>query len=190
MRKLFLALLLFGFTVRLFAQVPIKTTGFERKGFTFGFSAGAGILSLSAHDTTKTGFAPTIPNLQFGWMVSPRLAIQLLLPGSTYKYHDKTRGFEGYILTAKYWPRDNFWVMGGTGVCFDAPAFWTVNDPKKAVFNTGLPAITIAAGYEILHRNKFAIDLQYRFYYGQADLDDRATRKGISNMLSIGFNWY
>lgn len=80
--------------------------------------------------------------------------------------------------------------MGGVGLTFDAPAFYTVKDPKTAEFHIGLPALTAGTGYEIYRKGKFAIDLQYRFFYGQSNLSYNGFRKGFSNMFIVGFNWY
>lgn len=123
-------------------------------------------------------------------MLNKRLALLALLPGANYKYSGKDRGFEGLIVAGQYWLKDNWWVLGGTGVTFDAPAFYTVKDPKAAGFYTGLPSFTFAMGYEVWRKGRFALDLQYRVFIGQSNLPDNKHREGISNMFIVGFNWY
>jgi hypothetical protein len=162
----------------------------ERKGFIVGLGIGAGTLTLNKNDSSHTSFSTTIPNIKFGYMLNKRLALLVMLPGSNYKYIGKDRGFEGFILSAQYWAKDNWWVLGGTGITFDAPAFYTVKDPKTAGFYTGIPAFSFATGYEVWKKGRFALDLQYRIYMGQSQLPNNQVRTGVSNMLIIGFNWY
>ena len=123
-------------------------------------------------------------------MLNKRLALFALLPGSNYKYNEKDRGFEGVLIAGQYWLKNSWWILGGTGLTFDAPAFYTVKDPKTAGFYTGVPACTLATGYEVWHRKHFALDLQYRIFIGKANLPNSGQREGISNMFIVGFNWY
>lgn len=80
--------------------------------------------------------------------------------------------------------------MVGIGRRLDAPAFYTVSDPKTAGFFTGLPALTVASGYEFYQRKHMAMDLQYRFFYGHANIENNINRHGISTMVILGINWY
>ncbi len=163
---------------------------FEKKGFSFGLGVGLGALTLNANDTITAKFSSTIPNIKVGYMLNKRLALFALLPGANYKYQNKARGFEGLIVAGQYWLKDSWWVLGGTGLTFDAPAFYTVKDPQTAEFNTGLPAFSLATGYEIWHKGRFALDMQYRIFLGKANLKNDGFREGVSNMVILGFNWY
>ncbi len=161
----------------------------ERKGFVFSAGIGAGVLRLSANDSVSTAFSTTIPNFKFGYMPNKRLAVVVLLPGANYKYHGKDRGFESFCFAAQFWVKKDLWILGGTGLTFDAPAFYTVKDPAKAGFYFGAPSFTLAAGYEIFHKKRFAIDLQYRLFIGSSNIPG-GKREGVSNMFLIGFNRY
>lgn len=163
---------------------------FERKGFTFGMGVGAGSLSLNTNDTCTTAFTFSVPNLKIGYILNPRLAIQLMLPGATYRYQGKDRGFEAMILGCQYWPVDRCWIQGGVGLTFDAPAFYTVSDADQAKFYSGFPAFTLATGYEIWRRGTCAFDIQYRFFYGKSELDAGVQRSGMSHVILFGVNWY
>ncbi|MBK8056168.1 MAG: hypothetical protein IPK35_23570 [Saprospiraceae bacterium] len=189
MRKILIITLTFvaNFT---FAQTNLNKKPIERKGFVFGVGLGAGALTLNTNDTTKVNFSTTLPNIKVGFMASKKLALLALLPGANYKYNGKARGFEGVIIAGQYWVKDNWWVLGGTGLTFDAPAFYTVKDPKTAGFYTGLPSFTFATGYEIWKKGRFALDLQYRIFLGKSNLPNSGQREGISNMFIVGFNWY
>jgi hypothetical protein len=172
------------------AQINFKNKPIERKGIVFGIGLGAGALTLNTNDTAQITFSTTIPNLKIGYMLNKRFALLALLPGANYKYNGKDRGFEGLILAGQFWLKDKWWILGGTGLTFDAPAFYTVKDPKTADYYTGVPAITFATGYEIWHKGRFAIDLQYRIFLGKANLQNNLQREGVSNMFIVGFNWY
>lgn len=173
-----------------FAQTNLDKKPFDRKGFVIGLGLGAGALTLNTNDTTKVGFSTTFPNIKVGYMLSKRLALLALLPGANYKYYGKDRGFEGITIAAQYWLKDKWWVLGGTGLTFDAPAFYTVKDPKTAGFYTGFPAFTFATGYEVWRKGRFALDLQYRIFLGKSNLPNNGQREGMSNMFIVGFNWY
>lgn len=185
--KLFITSLLL---LMVFAANAQQKNSPEKKGFTLGLGVGIGALSLNTNDTIAVKFSTTLPNIKIGYMVNRRFAVYALLPGANYKYKDKDRGFEGLIVAGQYWLKDNWWVLGGTGLTFDAPAFYTVKDPKTAEFYTGLPAFSFATGYEIWHKGRFAIDLQYRIFLGKSNLKNDGFREGVSNMFIVGFNWY
>jgi hypothetical protein len=172
------------------AQSNAEKKLFERKGFIFGVGLGAGALTLNTNDTTKVSFSTTLPNIKVGYMINKKLALLTLLPGANYKYNGKDRGFEGVIIAGQYWLKHNWWLLSGTGLTFDAPAFYTVKDPKTAGFYTGVPAFTFATGYEIWHKGRFAIDLQYRLFLGKSKVSYNGYREGVSNMFIVGFNWY
>lgn len=173
-----------------FAQADFEKKPVEREGFVFGLGLGAGTLTLNTNDTTKVAFSKTLPNIKVGYMLNKRLALLALLPGANYKYNGKDRGFEAVIIAGQYWVKDKWWVLGGTGLTFDSPAFYTVKDPKTAGFYTGVPAFTFATGYEVYQKGKFAIDLQYRIFLGKSNLPNNRQREGVSNMFIVGFNWY
>lgn len=177
-------------SINSFAQTNSGNKPFERKGFTIGLGVGGGVLTLNTNDTATVAFSTTLPNIKVGFMVNKRLALYALAPGANYKYNGKDRGFEAIMVAGQYWLKDKWWVLGGTGLTFDAPAFYTVKDPKKAGFYSGLPAFTFATGFEIWHKGRFALDLQYRIFMGKSSLPNNGRREGISNMLIIGFNWY
>ncbi len=174
----------------LLAQGILDKKPIERKGLVFGIGLGAGALTLNTTDTIQTTFSTTLPNIKVGYMINKRLALLAFLPGANYRYKGKDRGFEGVIIAGQYWLKDNWWVLGGTGLTFDTPAFYTVKDPKTAGFYTGVPAFTFSTGYEIWQKGRFALDLQYRIFIGKSNLPNNGFREGVSNMFIVGFNWY
>jgi hypothetical protein len=171
------------------AQTSLDNKPTERKGFVISLGLGAGLLTLNTNDTSKVAFSTTLPNIKLGYMLSKNFALFVLLPGANYKYKGKDRGFEAATIAGQYWLKNKWWILGGTGLTFDAPAFYTVKDPKTAEFYTGIPAVTFATGYEVWHKGRFAIDLQYRLFFGKSNLTNNGERKGISNMFILGLNW-
>jgi hypothetical protein len=188
MRKVFISILICCAS-SFYAQSQ-EHNSFERKGFTFGLSTGAGILTLSTDNRVKTTFTISLPNLRIGYMANQNLAIQLWIPGALYKLNGKDRSFEGLIISGQYWLKDKWWALGGIGMTLDAPAFWTVENTETADFNIGFPALALATGYEIWRIKNFAIDIQYHIYAGQAKLETGKKRQSISHVFSIGFNLY
>ncbi|MFN4082992.1 MAG: hypothetical protein ACK4K9_05115 [Bacteroidia bacterium] len=162
----------------------------ERKGLNIGFGIGSGLLTLNTNDTSQTSFSLTLPNIKLGYMLNNNLSLQLLLPGATYKYNNKDRGFEGIVIAGQYWIKDNLWIIGGGGFTFDAPAFYTVKDIKTADFYTGFPALTFATGYDIYKKGKFALDIHYRSFWGNSNIINNGNRKGFSNMVIVGLSWF
>jgi len=172
------------------AQSGSEKVPVERKGFIVGVGIGGGAMTLNTNDTVTTALSLSLPNIKIGGMVTDRLALMALLPGALYKYNGNSRGFEAIQVAGQFWIKDHWWVLGGAGVTFDAPAFYTVKDPASAEFNFGFPSISVATGYEVWSKGKFALDVQYRFFLGKSNLSGNGVREGFSNMLIVGFNWY
>lgn len=173
-----------------FAQTISVKKPIERKGFIVGLGVGTGLLNINTNDTDNVAFSITLPNIKIGYMLNNQFALLGQFQGVTYKYKGKDRGFEALIIAGQYWIKENWWVLGGTGLTFDAPAFYTVKKIKKTEFYTGIPALSFATGYEVWHKGSFSLDLQYRLFLGKSNLPDNGQRKGVSSMFIIGFNWY
>jgi hypothetical protein len=189
MRKL-LFIILIVIANNTFAQTNLSKKPIDREGFIVGFGLGAGSLTLKSNDQTDISFSTTLPNIKLGYMLNSRLALLTVLPGANYKYKGIDRGFEGVVIAGQYWVKENWWVLGGAGLTFDAPAFYTVKDLKTAEFYTGFPALSFAMGYEVWHKGRFAFDIQYRIFLGELNLANSGERQGVANMFIVGFNWY
>ncbi len=184
------------FFIAFFFAASAQSSGkkpLERKGFIFGGAGGFSSVQLSAPNfSTERQCGLTLPNLKFGKMISPHTALILYLPGTVYRYkwsdRERDRGFEGIIPTVQYWAADRFWMLAGAGLGMDAPAFYDIkNEAERKLYFGG--AALAGAGYEILQIGNFAVDLQGRVHFGNANTPD-GNRKGVAFSLLLGFNFY
>ena len=164
-----------------------------RKGFIFGAAAGMSSVSLSSDLIgSNHQFGLSFPNLKFGWMVAPKTAVAVLLPGSVYQYkwsdRSRDRGFEGIVPSVQHWVKDRWWLLGGAGLGMDAPAFYDIKDETERKFHFGAAGVA-ATGFEIWRHGRFALDLQARIHAGFAKAPEGA-RRGAAFSVLVGFNWY
>lgn len=185
---------LLAFMVELFGSTIKAQSAFQRKGFIFGAAAGGSYLSLTTTGTEaqRLGTA-SFPNFKLGWMVTPRAAVALLLPGSIYVSkgdgRERDRGFEGIIPSFQYWAKDRWWVLGGAGLTLDAPAFYDIETPEERKFYFG-PSVVFSTGYEVYRRKRFALDIQARIHAGRAAIQNGWKRDGLALTVGVGLNWY
>lgn len=168
-------------------------TSVERKGFVIGLGFGGGVVSI-ADSNQETPFDEaqggiSLPNLKLGWMVNDRLAILATFPGMIYEYENKDRSFEALIPSLQYWVTDNWWINGGIGLAVDFPALYEADSFKGEEWNLGY-AVSASAGYEIVQKKNFTIDLQTRLHLGRVYLDNDQYRDGVAFTVGVGFNWY
>ena len=186
---LIIALTFAAFTT--FAQN--NNTPIQREGFVFGAGIGGGIISLSHSDAEGTFGAAqgafSLPNLKLGWMLNDRLALLATFPGMIYEENGKDRSFESIMPTVQYWVSNKWWVNGGVGLAMDFPAFYNINGDENESWNFGC-AVAASAGFEIVQRERFAIDLQTKVHLGRAFLDNDAHLDGVALSVGVGFNWY
>ena len=176
----------------LLAQNP-ESNIYIKEGFIFGTAIGGSYVSLKTTDLANhEEMSLSLPNFKIGYMLNPSLALSLYLPGSLYQFTDsgreRDRGFEGITVAAQYWISDRWWVLGGGGMCLDAPAFYDIKDSTERNFYFG-PAIVLGTGYELWKKGKFSLDLQNRVQYGYTNVPS-GVKKGFAYSILIGFNWY
>lgn len=176
-----------------FGQGLQPQSAVQREGFVIGFGIGGGVISVSdsyqevAFDKASGGIS--FPNLKIGLMLSDRLALLATFPGMIYEHEGKDRSFEAFIPSLQYWVGDRWWINGGIGLAMDFPAFYEVDDFKDEEWNFGC-AVAASAGYELIQREKFVLDLQTKIHLGRTFLDNDAHRDGVAFTIGLGFNWY
>jgi hypothetical protein len=173
----------------LLAQAP--TGGVERKGFVVGLSIGGGVISLAdsdqevAFEEVEGGLS--LPNLKLGWMLNDRTALLASFTGMIYEYEGQDRSFDAFLPSVQYWIQDRFWINGGVGLAVDGPALY--EELEGADWNFGC-AVAASAGFELVQRRNFTIDLQSQIQLGRVFLDNDRHRDAAAFTIGLGFNWY
>jgi hypothetical protein len=171
---------------------PPPPRGVYRSGLVWGFSLGAGGLSMP--DCGQVCGAVGMGEFHLGGMIAPRLALMGdFWEAARYYSGDPNVGsgeiYNGiYTAALQFWLNDIIWAKGGIG-------FGRVqisSDYDYAVFDdeTGF-AFMLAAGVEIVQAYNFALDLQVR--YGNVVYGSRSSGgDGDANQFGfmVGFNWY
>lgn len=163
----------------------------QRRGLILGFGVGGG--ELSCEDISENGDGPCegvteAGSIDFhvGGMLTPRLAIlgDVWVMGHT----EDNLTVSQTITTAavQFWVLPRLWIKGGLGgaharFTYDG-LFVDVTDRSQTV-----PAAMIAAGFEILTKKNFALDVQLKAGTGLYKDEDT---KAQNASLTIGFNWY
>jgi hypothetical protein len=182
-------ILVLGFPSFGYAQTQDEES-FARHGFFFAAAVGASLVKTSLPDQNEVSFS--LPNFKIGYMISDRGALALYLPGSIYTSRGtgrtRDRGVEGIMPSYQYWLNSRLWFLGGAGFDLDAPAFWDVKNSSEGHYYFGPGAVT-AAGYEILRKGKFVLDLQARIHLGYAYIPE-GRKKGIAADLLLGVNYF
>jgi hypothetical protein len=151
----------------------------ERKGFVIGFGAGLGQTRVEGE--SNTGFAS---EFHIGGMIGPRTA--LLLDGSMVADSEEafgetlTVGIGVGAIAVQHWVHDRIWVKGGIG---QGSVF--VSGGGESEFEEAGLGFLAGAGYEIVQKEKFTLDLQGRFTTSSKD-DVR-----FNNVSAVlGVNWW
>ena len=174
----------------LFGTLVLQAQTIDRECFTFGASIGGGVLHFTSGNIGEaTSGNLSLPNLKVGWMFKQNLGVFLNAPGQIYSENGKDRGFEGLIPSVQYWPADKFWVGAGFGLAMDFPAFYEVKNVKDEDWNLGKGAL-LSAGYEIMHRSNWTIDIQTKALMSSFKLDDGTRKEGANFAIGVGFNFF
>lgn len=178
---------------QLFVSAQNDETKLQQRRFFFGVSTGISSIQLSSKAIgNEQQIGLSFPNIKIGKMLSDHSAILLCLPGSIYQEKQmgrtRDRGFEGIIPSYQYWFSNRYWVLGGAGLTFDAPAFYDIKDETERKFYFG-PSVLVGTGYEFYKKGKMSVDIQGRMQYGFSNYPT-GNRTGLAFNLLIGVNWH
>ncbi len=168
---------------------PPPPPGVDRRGFTIGFSIGAGSFSAVPDDDGQREFRleGAGVELHLGGMVTREMAILFDIWGVGGDVNDYESVFHNIGTVAlRYWAMPKLWLQGGVGwsnfsySIRDCPS----NADCSETSETGGAAM-VAAGFELVQTRSFALDLSLRLGVGAYD-------GGSVNQASVqlGFNWY
>lgn len=170
-RKLGLAAIALAFTV-----LARDASAIERKGLVVGLGAGGGTMTCDGCNGTS-GIAA---QFHIGGMLTEKVA--LVLDGSgVSRDEDGATLMSGVTGAAvQYFVSPRLWVKGGVGAGWLQASIDNISvtsDPGLA-FLGGL-------GVEVLQKEKFAIDLQFRFTTASIEGERNNSFFGL-----VGFNFY
>lgn len=167
---------------------PPATT--VRSGLMFGVGVGVGSLVADCDDCRATFEAGGISG-HVGWMITPRLALMLDVWGMAHREVFLLVYQNINTLAARYWFTPRFWAAGGIGNA-NAGYQWDgiFVDREDRTEKTG--GVMVGAGYELMIRDNFAIDLEFRYGTGFYDeqVGDDYVIEGHNVSIGAGFNWY
>ncbi len=149
----------------------------DRRGWVFGMSLGAGSMSGNEGES-KEGVAF---DMHVGFMVSPQLALLIEGYGVSHLENDVSLTQTMGLIAGQLWLNPALWIKGGLG----SGSLIADNGVRTEESQEGV-AVMAAAGYEILHSNRFAVDAQVRV--GAVSYDNGYTV--TQTALSVGVNWY
>lgn len=159
-----------------------------RSGFTIGAGLGMGSLSLSDDIGDIGDFGSGFFELHAGGMINPRLALLIELWGSIHSDETEdrslTQGNAGIAI--QWWATEKLWLKFGLGTSRLEENSLAFGDEIGSAEGA---AALFAAGYELVHHPKWALDLQLRgTAAGYQDTADNLTAS--SGSLSLGFSWF
>lgn len=183
--------LIFTFFIALIAILDIQAQTEKpiRKGFTAGAFVGVGALHFTegmSEKTTRGGIS--LPNLKMGWFVSPRTAIYVNTVGQIYESEGVDRSFEGIVPSIQFWATDKWWLSGGYGASLDTRALYeSKSQSRKSDWGKG---VLLATGYELLQRERWALDLQTRLYMARVSRDEGGNLDGTNFSIGVGISLF
>jgi Outer membrane protein beta-barrel domain len=170
-RKLGLAVLALAFMA-----ITRDASAIERKGLVVGLGGGGGTMTCDGCNSTS-GFAG---QFHLGGMLTDKLA--LVVDGSGVSREEDGATLTSLVsgVAVQYFVSPRVWVKGGVGAGWlqaSIDRISVTSDPGLA-FLGGL-------GVEVLQKEKFAIDLQFRFTTASIEGERNNSFFGV-----VGFNFY
>jgi len=147
----------------------------ERKGFVIGFGAGGGQTRIEGESNTALG-----SDFHIGAMLGDKTALLLESYGVTDSEEGITVSLGVAGVAVQRWLGDKAWLKAGIGQGFA----YASGDRESELKSHGF-GILGAAGYELVQKTHFTLDLQGRYSTSSKD-DLRINNFGVN----LGFNWW
>ncbi len=172
---------------------PPPPSAFEssvRHGLTLGFGAGIGSMESSSGPIECDGCEDSVSgsfDAHIGVMLSPRLSLQFEVWGAGQALDAEADTTLVQVLAlgaVQYWVTPRLWVKGGLGTAHLSMSY--ADSETNDELDTGGAAMA-AVGYELIHRPRFALDVQLRGGTGTYDVIDDQISQG---MLQFGLSWF
>jgi len=171
------------------APMPPAVSTIERRGLTAGFGFGFGgmesndgpIECIDCNDSVAGSFDGHI-----GVMLTPRFAVGLEVWGSGQALDSAADASLVQVLvmgSAQWWATPRLWVKGGLGSAHLSMRF---SDETRDELANGAAGM-VAVGYELVHRPRFAMDVQLKGGVGNYEgFGDRISQ----GTLQLGFRFF
>jgi hypothetical protein len=169
---------------------PIYPAANLRRGITFGIGAGVG--GMESNDgpiecfDCEDSVAGSI-DAHIGYMINPRLALGFEVWGTGQALDSEASATLVQVLalgTVRLWLQPRLWVKAGIGSAHLSMSYADSDEPTE--LDTGA-AVMGAVGVELIHRPRFALDLQLRGGAGNYEgIQDRVSQ----GMLELGLSWF
>lgn len=162
-----------------------------RQGLMIGFGLGGGELSCEDVSTSGSGPCDGVTeagsiDAHLGIMLSPRLAIMGDIWAMGHTEDQLTVSQTITTAAAQLWLTPRLWIKGGIGVAHARFNYDGVIVEVESSSET-VPAGMLAVGYELMHRPRFALDVQLK---GGTGIYDEGDTQAHNAALSVGLNWF
>ena len=194
MRVSFVSLLtLSALSATAHAQDYSMTQMFEgddgRSGFVLGATLVGGDLVCSTRSGDDCGDRSVKPgaglSVHAGQMIIPRLALLGELWGMAHTEHALTASQILATANVRGWVAPRLWLQGGLGVARSQISYKT-GELMATEQSDLVPAFAAAAGVEVLHERRFAVDIEARGGSGFYTGDARVWNAGVG----VGATWF
>ncbi len=160
-----------------------------RHGLTFGFGAGIGAMESNDGPVECVDCSDSVSgsiDAHVGIMLNPRLALSFEVWGTGQALDSQADATLVQVLvmgSAKFWLAPRVWIKGGLGTAHLSMTFSDDSRDKLATGAAGMAAV----GVELIHRPRFAMDLQLKGGVGNYEgFGDRISQ----GTLQLGVSWF
>ncbi len=120
-------------------------------------------------------------DIHLGFMVSPQLALLVEGYGVSHLENEVSLTQSMGLVAGQFWLNPALWIKGGLG-----SGSRIADDGVRSEESQEGVAVMAAIGYEVLHSDRFAVDVQLRLGAVGYDNDYTVSQTAVT----LGVNWY